>query len=64
MHSFLFIHYVLSFSFSPFFYDVFLESEEIRTELISVMLQPELLPVFSGHKEIPETPGMCTKIEQ
>lgn len=41
-----------------------LESEEIRTELISVMLQPELLPIFSGHKEIPETPGMCTKIEQ
>lgn len=43
---------------------MFLESEEIRTELISVMLQPELLPIFSGHKEIPETCGMCTKIEQ
>ena len=27
------------------------------------MLQPELLSVFSGHKKIPETAGMCKKIE-
>lgn len=27
------------------------------------MLQSELLPIFYGHQEIPETAGMCTNIE-
>ena len=57
--AFLFIHYFVSFSL---FYGKWSESEEIRTKLISIMLQPELLSVFSGHKEIPATAGMCSKI--